>query len=227
MFLKTIDDKAKFKFKILSRIYWKLWFGRERIALKSIMEAEMTKKAIGAGSYLYPMPTVLIGTLVHGKPNFITIGYCGIVNHEPPVFTFGSDKNHYSNLGIKQNGCFSVNLPSVKLLAQTDFCGTVSGRETDKSRLFKIFYGKLERAPMIDECPLTMECKLIKVDETIGSHEIFLGEIVETYVENECLNNGIPDIAKLDPVLFSMYDWRYWKVGDNVGHVGHESKKVK
>jgi len=106
------------------------------------------KVEIGAKNCLYPLPTTLIGTLVNDKPNFITIAHVGIM--DLGSISLGIGKSHYTNSGIKANGTFSVNIPSVKLVIETDYCGLVSGKTKDKTNLFKTFYGKLKTAPMID-----------------------------------------------------------------------------
>ena len=75
----------------------------------------MKKLEIGAKTFLYPMPTTLVGANVRGKPNYLTVAYCGIVNHTPPAISVALGKAHYTNIGIKENGSFSVNIPSEEL----------------------------------------------------------------------------------------------------------------
>jgi flavin reductase (DIM6/NTAB) family NADH-FMN oxidoreductase RutF len=65
-------------------------------------------------------------------------------------------EKHYTNQGIKENGCFSVNIPNTRMLKVTDYVGINSGSVIDKSTLFDVFYGKLENAPMIRETPLNL-----------------------------------------------------------------------
>jgi flavin reductase (DIM6/NTAB) family NADH-FMN oxidoreductase RutF len=88
----------------------------------------------------------------------------------------------------------------------------VSGHDIDKSTVFKSFYGKLKTAPMIEECPLTMECKLVETIE-IGNNDIILGEIVAGYVDEERMEDGSPDLTKIDPIIYSSPE-HYWKLGD-------------
>ncbi|WP_371380088.1 flavin reductase family protein [Sporomusa aerivorans] len=93
-------------------------------------------------------PTILVGADVQGKPNYCTVGACGVVNLEPMLYISLKD-THYTTSGVKENGFFSVNLPSSDLVQKVDFCGVVSGKETDKSRLYTPFYDETGRAPMI------------------------------------------------------------------------------
>ena len=110
------------------------------------------KKKLGGLNVLYPTPTTIVGAMVDGRPNFITIAHVGIVNHATPqLISLSMAKVHYTNEGIKENKAFSVNIPSENLVTETDYVGLVSGKKTDKSGLFEIFYGGLENAPMIKE----------------------------------------------------------------------------
>src|SRR5512146_1776028 len=99
----------------------------------------MHKTKIGPRTFLYPMPVVLLGAKINGKPNFATIAYCGMVQHQPALVALGSGKGHYSNEGIKKAQSFSLNIPSAGMAKVTDYCGLVSGQTTDKSKLFRVF----------------------------------------------------------------------------------------
>ncbi|MFX0067987.1 MAG: flavin reductase family protein [Promethearchaeota archaeon] len=190
----------------------------------------MKKREIGAKNFLYPMPTTLVGANVKNKPNYEAIAYCGIVNFKPPMISIASAKSHYTNIGINENKTFSVNIPSEEMVKATDYCGIVSGHKVDKSNIFETFYGKLKTAPMIMECPVNLECRLIVNLFFGGIDEIFIGEIVEVYAEEKYLTKGLPDIKKIKPIIYSVYDDNYWRVGEHLGHafrIGKEFKSKK
>jgi len=109
-----------------------------------------------------PFPIVIAGTLVNRKENYLTIGAFGGMSMQPPVIYIPSLKTHYTNIGIKETGYFSINLPPARLVLETDYCGLVSGWKIDKSQLFAPFYGKEKLAPMVRECPVNAVCKLKK-----------------------------------------------------------------
>ena len=176
----------------------------------------MPKTKLGADVFLYPMPVTLVGANVNGKPNFLTVAFCGIMNPHPPVIYAALNKSHHTNPGIKQNRTFSVNVPSADMVRATDYCGLASGHDVDKSGLFQVFYGELETAPMIEECPLNMECRLIKSID-LRMDEVFMGEIVQSYGDESYLTEGLPDVRKLDPMAFTIHDNSYWKLGEKVG----------
>ena len=189
----------------------------------------MTKNKIQSSSYLFPRPVVLIGANVNGKPNFEPLAYISSVEDKPPLISIASYETHFTNIGIKENGTFSVNTPSEEIIEGTDYCGIVSGKETDKSEVFEVFYGDLKSAPMISKAPLNLECKVIKtlvIKDLTGSekgHELFIGEVVNAYAEEKYLTDGVPDISKINTFTYSMK--QYWKVGERVAKAWEIGKK--
>ncbi len=182
------------------------------------------KTELGPKNCLYPMPTTLVGALVNRKPNYITIAHVGIM--DPGSVSLGMNKAHYTNAGIKENGTFSVNIPTVSMVKKTDYCGLVSGKDVDKSVLFKTFYGKLKTAPMIEECPVNMECKLIKTVD-FPTHDIFIGQVAATYCDGAILTDGAVDLSKVQPLLFAMNDRSYYKLGEKLARAWHIGKELK
>jgi flavin reductase (DIM6/NTAB) family NADH-FMN oxidoreductase RutF len=166
---------------------------------------------------LFPYPVTLVGADVDEKPNFMTIAFIGIVNINPSMIALGANRGHYTTKGIQKNKSFSVNIPSEELLYVTDYMGLKSGRDIDKSKEFEIFYGKLKNAPMIKECPINLECKLLQYLNMGGADDIVIGEIVESYVDEKCLTGDKVDIEKLRPMIFSMYENKYLGVGKVLG----------
>jgi flavin reductase (DIM6/NTAB) family NADH-FMN oxidoreductase RutF len=172
------------------------------------------KTSIGTKNCLYPLPTTLVGARVDGKPNYIAIAHVGVMALRH--VSVSMNKRHYTNAGIVESGTFSVNLPSVELAGETDYCGLVSGREVDKGALFTTFYGTLGTAPMIEECPINVECRLVQTID-FGSHDVFVGEVVETYCAESFLTDGVVDFSKVRPLLFVMNDRSYWTLGQRYG----------
>lgn len=185
------------------------------------------KKSLDGINLLYPTPTTIVGAMVEGKPNFITIAHIGIVNHAKPfLISLSMGKPHYSNSGIKKNKAFSVNIPSEDLVVATDYVGLVSGKKIDKSAVFEIFYGNLPTAPMISECPLNMACRLYDVYDT-PTHDLFIGEIVETYADEFVLKDGRVNLDRVKPLLFDMSSVQYWSLGKPVARCWNIGKQMK
>jgi flavin reductase (DIM6/NTAB) family NADH-FMN oxidoreductase RutF len=160
----------------------------------------MNKTRIGPQIPASPMPVFLVGALVDNEPNFLAIGWGGCVNGKPPMFSVALNHARYTSKGIRQSGAFSVNLPSVELVKETDFCGIVSGSKTNKTAVckFNVFYGELKNAPMIEQCPLNIECTVVHTID-LGSHDIFIGRIEETHINEDCLTGGKPDTDRIKP----------------------------
>ncbi len=98
---------------------------------ENLEKIELEPKAL-----LFPKPIVLVGANVTDKPNYMPVGYVGIVNMKPPIISVAMGKSHHTNIGIRENGTFSINIPSEDMVRITDYCGLVSGRRVDKSGLF-------------------------------------------------------------------------------------------
>jgi flavin reductase (DIM6/NTAB) family NADH-FMN oxidoreductase RutF len=170
-----------------------------------------------------PFPTVLAGVEVKGKPNYVTIGACGVVSLEPVLY-ISLKSTHYTTAGVKENGYFSVNIPSADMVQKTDYCGVVSGKTVDKSTLFTPFYDELGRAPMIQECPMNLLCKVVKM-MPIYDFEMFFGEIVAVYVNEQCLADGKLDPQKVNPII--MMGTAYFNLGQIVGQLFIEGVEFK
>jgi flavin reductase (DIM6/NTAB) family NADH-FMN oxidoreductase RutF len=190
----------------------------------------MNRVALGGKNALYPSLTTIVGAEVDGKPNWITIAHVGIMNHAygevPQYLSIGLHASHYTNRGIHENREFSINIPSQSMLEITDYAGLVSGEKVDKSGLFPVEHGSLVHAPLIANCPVSMELRLFQV-VTLGQHEVFIGELVNTYVDEDCLTNGKPDLAQIDPLLFDFMMIDYWSVGRRTGKPWRDGKSLK
>jgi len=179
----------------------------------------MSKIKIGKFNVLSPLLPVLVGTNVGGKPNYITIGLVGWLCYDTISVSLGHMQ--YSNTGIRENRTFSVNQPSAAMVKKLDYCGLFSGRKIDKSALFENFYGQLKTAPMIEECPLNLECRVIQTIER-PVHTVFIGEVNEAYIDENCVTKDGLDMSKIDPILYSSlksqgkarYRGSYWRLGE-------------
>jgi flavin reductase (DIM6/NTAB) family NADH-FMN oxidoreductase RutF len=173
------------------------------------------------------MPVTLVGALVDSRVNFLNIAHVGILNSAAPhLISLGMSKSHYTNQGIRENKTFSVNLPSQAMVVEADYVGLVSGRQVDKSGVFETFFGELQTAPLIRNCPLAMECRLREVVDT-PAHDVFIGEVVATYADPAVLTNGKVDLAKVQPLLFDMSRREYWTLGQPIAKCWEVGKKLK
>ena len=184
----------------------------------------MEKQQIG-NNFFIPMPVVLVGTQVKGKDNFMAVGWCARVNANPPMIACGIGNHHYTPQGIAESRTFSVNIPSSALLEKTDYCGLVSGEKVDKSKVFNVFYGSLKTAPMIRECPVTLECRLVQVIP-LPTNSLYIGEIAGVYADGGVIKEGKTDFPAIDPLFLTMPDNRYWTLGKYAGDAWSAGKNL-
>jgi flavin reductase (DIM6/NTAB) family NADH-FMN oxidoreductase RutF len=185
----------------------------------------MSKIKVKNQALIYPLPAILVGAMINGKPNYETLGNCGILSVSPAVIYISSHKHHYTNGGIHTHGYFSVNIPSADMVIPTDYCGIVSGNQTDKSAVFETFFGEQVLAPLIKECPINLACEVIK-KFALYNMDVFIGKVVETYISQQCCTDGRPDTKKINPLVYCM-DNRYWVLGSMVGQGFRDGKKYK
>src|SRR4030066_133496 len=123
----------------------------------------MIKKKSGPQPMVWPHPTVLVGANVNGKPDFAAVAWTGVAASNPASVTIALQPHRYSLKGIYENRTFSINVPSVDLVKETDYCGLVSGADADKAKTcgFKVFYGTLDTTPLIEQCPVNLECEVL------------------------------------------------------------------
>ncbi|MBP2134189.1 flavin reductase (DIM6/NTAB) family NADH-FMN oxidoreductase RutF [Methanomicrobium sp. W14] len=184
----------------------------------------MEKKEINPNFFI-PMPVVLVGTKVHGKANFMTAGWCTRANASPPMIVCAIGNTHYTPKGIAGTETFSVNIVPRSLLEKADYCGMVSGVKTDKSCVFDVFYGRLETAPMISECPVSLECRLVKT-VLLPSNSLYIGEIAGAYADGNVFSGNKPDFKKIDPLILTMPDNNYWTLGEYAGDAWSAGRKL-
>ena len=163
----------------------------------------MSKTKLNAQPLLYPTPAVLVGTNVDAKPNFMTAAWCGVACSDPPMLAVGIRPGRYTYRGVRQNLTFSVNVPSAAMVKETDYCGVVSGAKVDKVAAcgFKVFYGSLKDAPLIEQAPVNLECRVVHMLD-LGAHVLVIGRVENTYVSDDCLTDGKPDADKINAFAF-------------------------
>lgn len=175
----------------------------------------MKKERIENYPMVNPTPIVIVGATVNGRANYTTVGAFGVVCMAP-IYYISLKSTHFSTLGVRESGSFSINLPSAGMVEKTDYCGMVSGHTVDKSAVFTAFYDELGAAPMICESPMNYLCTVVRSIE-INDFEVFFGEIVATYINESCLTGGKPDPLKIDPLL--AMGPKYYSLGGQTGNV--------
>jgi Conserved protein/domain typically associated with flavoprotein oxygenases, DIM6/NTAB family len=188
----------------------------------------MSKLVWKPATLLNPVPVVMVTCVDNaGKPNIITLAWAGTVNSEPPMLSVSIRKERYSYGLIKEKGEFVVNLTTEKLAFATDFCGVKSGRDMDKFAETGLTPEKasMVSVPLIKECPISLEC-VVKNRLELGSHDMFIAEIVATDVDETLLDgNGKLHIENAGLICYS--HGQYWSLAKSLGFFGYSVAKKK
>ncbi len=189
----------------------------------------MGKRYWKPGTVLYPLPSVMVscGDFDNDNMNIITIGWTGIINTNPPMTYISVRPERHSYNMIRENMEFVINLTTKDLAFQTDFCGVKSGRDFNKFEHLKLtpLKSKIVKAPTIEECPLSLECKVFEIKE-LGSHHMFMAEIVSVTVDDAHFDeNDKFMFNSLTPLVYSHGE--YFGIGNKVGKFGYSIKKNK
>jgi flavin reductase (DIM6/NTAB) family NADH-FMN oxidoreductase RutF len=186
------------------------------------------KRLIQKGTCLFPTPTAMVSCAGRDSaPNIITIAWVGVVCSEPPIVSVSIRPGRFSHGLIRESGEFVVNIPREEQLRKLDFCGVASGRDTDKFAELGLtpLPGSEVKAPLIKECPVNLECRVIEV-KSLGTHDLFLGEIVAVHMDEEVMNDkGKVDIAKLRPIAYCPQASQYWSLKEAIGTYGFTGGK--
>ncbi len=184
----------------------------------------MEKVALGPMPYMCVMPTLLVGATVKGKPNYMTAAWATVACMAPPMVCVAVNKGRFTARGIEENQTFSLNVPSVHQVVETDHCGLVSGNNEDKSTVFHSFYGELKTAPLAEECPVNIECRVFRSVDC-GSHVLYIGKVVEIHADKSCVTEGKLDIDKIRPVIYAQS--AYYGIGNQIDKAFFAGKKYK
>lgn len=175
------------------------------------------KKSLGARPLALPSPVWVIGSYgADGQPNIMVAAWGGICCTTPPCVAISIQQTRLTHANIIENSAFTINVPSKRYLAETDYVGIVSGISADKFSVAGLTAVKsaVVNAPYVKEFPLILECKLVHILE-IGLHTQFIGQIIDVKAEEVVLGgDGLPDAEKVSPLISSAGDRAYYSLGE-------------
>ena len=183
------------------------------------------RKNFGAKTWLYPMPVLIIGTYDENQvPNAMNAAWGGIYDTNQVMVCLADD--HKTTENIKKTRAFTVSFATSTTVAPCDYVGIVSANDVTEKFAKAGFHAtksELVNAPIIEELPMTVECKLIKFNED----GICIGEIVNVSADVSILDeNGKVDAGKLDPIIYDSVTHAYWNFGEKVGQAFSDGKKI-
>jgi flavin reductase (DIM6/NTAB) family NADH-FMN oxidoreductase RutF len=192
------------------------------------MEAIILKKQMGPSDTFFPTPVVLVTSGTKENANIITVAWVGMVCSAPPTIATSMTKSRESTQMIRDYGQFTVNIPGADLVREVDYCGMVSGRSKNKFADTKLtpVQGALVGAPIIEECPYNVECKVTQ-EITLGEFVVFFGEIIETHIDDAFVGQSDNIVLeKANPLIYAAGLREYWSLGQKVGTAFSAGKEL-
>ena len=183
------------------------------------------RKNFGAKSWLFPMPVLIVGSYDEmGVPNAMNAAWGGIYDTNLVMVCLADE--HKTTENIKKNGAFTLSFATTSKVAACDYVGIVSANDEPKKMEKAGFHtqkSEFVNAPIIDELPVAVECKLLKFNED----GICIGEIVNISADESVLDcDGKIDAKKLDPIIYDGVSHAYWSFGQKVGQAFSDGKKI-
>ncbi len=188
----------------------------------------MSKITWKPGTFVYPIPAVMVSCGTMEKSNIITVAWTGVINTNPAMVYISIRPERYSYNLIRNQKEFVINLTTKDLAKATDWCGCRSGAKYDKFKEMHLTKEKAKfvKCPMIKESPVSVECKVKEIKE-LGSHHMFIAEVLSINADEKYIDEkGAFDISKCN--LISYANGGYYMQGKKIGKFGYSvQKKIK
>jgi flavin reductase (DIM6/NTAB) family NADH-FMN oxidoreductase RutF len=187
----------------------------------------MAKVQWKPGTFIYPIPAVMVSCGTMEKSNIITVAWTGILNTNPAMCYISVRPERYSHDIIKESGEFVINLTTKDLAYATDWCGVKSGRDVDKFREMHLTKekAKIVKAPLIKESPVSVECR-VKEIVPLGSHDMFVAEVLSIDADEKYIDEkGTFDISKCNLIAYS--NGGYYPLNKKIGKFGYSVQKKR
>ena len=185
----------------------------------------MSKVIWKPGTFIYPLPVVMVSCGEIEKSNIITVAWTGIINTDKPMCYISVRKERYSHDIIKKTKEFVINLTNNDLVYATDWCGVKTGAKVDKFKETKLTKEKAKfvKCPLIKESPVSIECRVKEIRE-LGSHDMFMAEILSIDADERYIDDkGAFDITKCNLITYA--NGKYFALGKQVGKFGYSVAK--
>lgn len=181
------------------------------------------------GTMIYPLPAVMISCgSTPEEYNIMTVAWTGTICTNPPMCYISIRPERHSYEIIKKNMEFVINLTTKDLSFATDWCGVRSGKDYNKFEEMNLTPGnaKIVNAPIIEESPLSIECK-VKEIMALGSHHMFIAEVVNVKADDKYLDEQSGKFELTDANLMAYVHGGYFTLGEKIGKFGWSVEKKK
>ena len=187
----------------------------------------MSREIWKAGTFVYPIPAVMVTSGTFENANIMTVAWTGIINTNPAMCYISVRPERYSYNLIRESGEFVINLTTKELAYATDWCGVKTGAKVDKFKEMKLTKEKAKhvKCPLIKESPVSVECKVKEIKE-LGSHHVFIAEILSIDADDKYIDEkGAFDISKCDLIAYA--NGGYYSLKKKIGKFGFSVQKKK
>lgn len=183
---------------------------------------------MGAKLYVTPQPALMIGTYdADGTPNVMMAAWGGQCESNRVCFMLSK---HRTTDNLRLHRAFTLSYADARTIVQSDYFGIVSGydvRDKVARAGFTATKSPNVNAPIINEYPVTMECRVVEMSESEDGSSFVIGEIVNASADPSVLTDGKIDIRKLNPVAWDASSLNYFTLGDSVGKAWHSGKAIQ
>lgn len=185
------------------------------------------RKNLKAKAYLYPMPVLIVGTYdENGVPDAMNAAWGTVCDTAQVALVLSATHKTVKNLLKTQ--AFTVAIADEKNVLPADYVGVISANNVP-DKLTKtgwhIAKSQFVNAPVIEELPLVLECKLVSYDHET---EICIGEVVNVSADEDILDEkGKIDLTKFSPICYDCDTHGYYKLGEKVGKAFSDGLKLK
>lgn len=185
------------------------------------------KKNFGNKMVLAPLPVLIVATYdEQGTPNAMNVAWGGQCGYHHVALNLSL--NHKTTENLKHTKAFTLSIATADTLVISDYFGLVSGHKENKIEKTGVHVTRSEfvDAPVIDEYPLTLECKVIEMREALGEMHV-VGEVVNMQADESILDEqGKVDLGKLSPISYDSASHSYRVLGDIVGKAFKDGNKL-
>lgn len=179
------------------------------------------------GTFEYPIPAVMVSCGDMKKSNIITVAWTGIINSDPAMVYISVRPTRHSYNIIKETKEFAINLTTKDLVKATDWCGVKTGAKVDKFKEMHLTKQKAKfiKCPLIEESPVSIECKVEKMME-LGSHTMFIAKVLSIDADEKYIDKkGSFDISKCNLIAYA--NGGYYPLGKKIGKFGFSVQKKR
>ena len=185
----------------------------------------MNRKSFGAKAWTYPQPVWIIGTYdENGKPDAMNAAWGGI--SEENQVSICLSVGHKTCKNFEKTGAFTISMADADHVAACDYVGMASGNKVEDKFAkagFTATKSELVNAPIINELPICLECKVIDFNKETC---ILRGEIINVSVDERVMTDGKVDVSKVKPITFDPFNNAYHVVGEKVGDAWNSGKAL-